>query len=305
MKRGGPSGRPSFRLNRREFAPEACGVSPWLTHYVCLKQAKSTTRKAEVGFVAKRYRSWAERRDIVRAVIADAAPPPLASFDLSPSEEIYFRARSARLVDSLARRSAFFKAYYNLRTERPFSYVAWLVIIVVLLTASAATYLYLHSSGNSQYYPILGALVGAAVAALGWGVAGWIAHRNAVRQNTNNLLFARFSQTTFTDAMHRFHSVFGNDPQDAITPERLRSVAAEGEEGKRATASVNYLLNYFEFIAAGVIRGDLDAQVVKENIRGVICYYYDKCEPHILAANRRNHRTFEYLRKLRTHYREP
>ncbi len=255
--------------------------------------------------MTKRYRSWAERREIVRAVIAESKPPSLDAFSLTQSEETYFRVRSGRMVDQLARRSAAFKAYYHLRTEQPFAYVLWIVAIVVLFASLSAGYLLLNANGSTQYFPLLGACGTIGAAALGWGVAGWLSHHNAVRQNTNNLLFARFSQAPFSDAMHRFHTTFGNDPHEYVTPDRMKAVSSKDDEGKKASASVNYLLNYFEFIAAGVLRGDLDRRIVRENIRGVICYYYDKCEPHIRAANQRDPRTFEYLRKLRTHYREP
>lgn len=159
--------------------------------------------------MASPYRSWADRRQIIRSIIADAAPPPLAGFGLSPSEEVYFRARSDRMIDRLARRTSSFKTYYQLRTSQPFLYVVGLTLVIVTFGVAAGIYMYLRREQEVHLYPLLGASATLSVAAVGWCVAGWIAHRNAVRQNTNNILFARFSQTAFMESMHRFHREFG------------------------------------------------------------------------------------------------
>jgi hypothetical protein len=253
-----------------------------------------------------RYRSWAERRDIIRAIVADSNPPALETFQLSPSEEVFFRARSARAVDRLARKTSGFKAYYKMPTRRPFGYIVGMSALIVIGALMAAAYLWLHHHRGSEFYPLFAAIATLSVAATGWCVAGWITHRNTIRQNTNNMLFARFAQSTFGDAVHRFHTTFGSNPTERVTPDRLSQLrATDDEEARKAVASVAYLLNYYEFIASGVINGDLHADIIRDNIRGVICFYYDKCEPHITALSRQNHCVFANLIKIRTSYREP
>ena len=76
-----------------------------------------------------RYRNWDELRQIIRAAIAESDPPPLASFNLSPNEEIFFRTRAARAVQRLARQCSGFKAYYVMPTEKPFARVVVLSMI--------------------------------------------------------------------------------------------------------------------------------------------------------------------------------
>lgn len=252
-----------------------------------------------------RYRSWAERRQIISAIIAETQPPPLESFSLSPSEEVFFRARSKRAVARLARQTATFKAYYSLRTTKPFLYILGVTGLVVTFGIAAGLYLAIRGSGNIHLYPLLAACATITVAAIGWCVGAWIAHRNAVRQNTTNMIFARFSQAVFADSIHRFHDAFGNRVEEKVSTDMIRALKAKGGEDAKAGESAIYLLNYYEFISAGVMRGDLDAQIINDNIKGVLCFYYDKCEPHVLAANRRNPKIFEHLMKLRTHYREP
>lgn len=252
-----------------------------------------------------RYRNWDELRQIIRAAIAESDPPPLASFNLSPNEEIFFRTRAARAVQRLARQCSGFKAYYVMPTEKPFARVVVLSMIVIAFSIVAGIEVFL-TTRETPAYPIFAALLTIASVAAGWSVVGGIAHRNTVRQNTNTLLFARFSQAPFVEAMHRFHHQFKYGLQSRVTRAHLVELRDSGDDEKlKNAASVAYILNYFEFVAAGVLRGDLDQSIIEANIRGVLCYYYDKCEPYILDANGANPRIYEHLIKMRLHYREP
>lgn len=256
--------------------------------------------------MGQRYRSWEERREIIRAVIAESNPKPLSGFQLTESEETYYRSRAAKTVATLAARSSTFKAYYRLPTAKPFGLVVAVSALTSAGAAFAAGYLVWHRHGSALPYPLLAACATITVAAIGWTVAGWITHRNTVRQNTNNILFARFSQAPFGEALHRFHKQFGWKVNETITSVQLDMLRLSGnDESMRAAASATYILNYFESIASGVLNGDLDQTIVRDNVRGFICNYHDKCAPHIRASNRANPRTYENLIKLRTHYREP
>lgn len=256
--------------------------------------------------MARGYRSWSERREIIRAIIADTSTKSLDSFDLTPSEEVFFRARSTRMVEALARKTSTFKSYYSMPTARPFGYVVGLCALIVTGTVAAGVYLYLASEDATEVYPLLAACATLGIAAIGWVVAGGITHRNTIRQNTNNIIFARFSQATFTEALHRFHTEFGYDENTKITDMKLEALRSTGkDDDRKAATAAGYLLNYFEFISAGVLHGDLDKNIVRNNFRGAIIFYYDKCEPYIRSSNRQNPRVYEHLIKLRTHYREP
>ena len=256
--------------------------------------------------MSKTYRSWAERREIIRAVIAETNSRSLSDFQLTASEEVYFRARSEKSVNRLARCSSSFKAYYRLPTAKPFNLVVAISLATSLGAAVVAGYLWWHSQVGQPPSPIVAACVTVAAAAIGWTVAGWNTHRNTVRQNTNAILFARFSQAPFGDALHRFHKEFGWADGGPVTSDRLRALSASGEDDKmKAAAAAIYILNYYDSIASGVLHGDLDQRIVSDNVRGLVCAYFDKCAPHILGSNKKNPRTFENLIKLRTHYREP
>lgn len=255
--------------------------------------------------MANTYRSVDERRMIIRSVIADTNPPALTNFNLTPSEEVFFRARAAKIVDRLAKQSSSYKSYYALPTQKPFNNVVGVSALVILSCLAIGTYEYFNSS-STPAYPVFAALMSIAAVAAGWTIAGGITHRNTIRQNTNSMIFARFSQAPFGEAMHRFHCEFDKALSGQVTLAAIAKLRSTGcDEDRRKAASVTYLLNYFEFIASGVLRGDLDQEIVRQNLRGVVCFYHDKCEPYIRQSNRQNPLVFEHLIKLRTHYREP
>ncbi len=209
------------------------------------------------------------------------------------------------MLDRLAKETGHFKAYYALPTGKPFGYILGIVATLIAAAMFIAVFIWLESEDATKAYPLFAACAAVVVAAIGWAVAGWISHRNTVRQNTNNMLFARFSHAPFGDALNRFHAHFGYEPWRFVTTEemaRLRS--SDKEEDQKVAASVAYILNYYELIAIGVINGDLDQVIIKQNVRGLIVYYHDKCGPHIRKLNKSNHRVYENLIKIRTHYRD-
>lgn len=249
------------------------------------------------------YRSRAECRAIVQAIISEG---PLAPFALSKAEENFFRARTSRSVDKLAIDTATFKQYYHLPVAKPL----WNLIIastsMVLTGLAVAWWFYVNSPATTNKVPLITGCIVATVAAVGWTVAGGFTHRNTIRQNTNNILFARFSQSPIADALHRFHREFGYNEHSVVTVKRVLDLrSTQNEDDWKAAASVGFILNYFELISSGVIRGDLDKTIVSDNIRGVIVYYHDMCEPFILEAARGNAKVYDKLRKMRAHYREP
>lgn len=251
------------------------------------------------------YRTWQDRRKIIAAIIAQGATSPLDDFDLSESERVYFIARSRKAVYALARKTSTFKSYYRLPTDEPFRFIIWIAALAVASGLLSGAYLFLQRRSDTHPYPLLGTCATIVVASLGWAISAHTAHTNSVRQNTINILLARFSQTTYTDSLHRFHRGFGYEVSSRIARGALRAKILGSDEDKRSVEAVNYILNYFEFLSQGVLLGDLSAKVVRENLRGTICYYYDKCEPYIRESNEMNRRAFDKLIKMRTHFREP
>ena len=195
----------------------------------------------------------------------------------------------------------------RLRTSRPFLPVIIAIAIIAVACAAAAAVLLAHAYiDDPQTYPLFSAtatVMAIAVAAVGWGVAGWVSHRNGRVQHTINLLSTRFSQATFVQNAANFVDHFGPGGAPLVTRSDIDALTVSKTEAERnAARAVRYLLNYFEFIAVGVRRGDIDLGIVRENWRGVIRFYVDRCRPYIDALRDDDPRTFEHLVRLRSHF---
>lgn len=68
-------------------------------------------------------------------------------------------------------------------------------------------------------------------------------------------------------------------------------------------AELSYLLNYFEFIASAIRYGDLDENLLKQTLRGIICTNFEIAHGLIIysrknAESGENPRLFEHLEWL-------
>lgn len=109
-------------------------------------------------------------------------------------------------------------------------------------------------------------LVAALAATSGWIVTSWINVRNSIKQHTiTTLLQTRLSIEYMKNAnavgghyrkysqSHKAGDVGNTSPTDGIDEDALQ-----------------YILNYFEFIALGIRAGDLHEGVLKDSLRSII-----------------------------------
>lgn len=106
------------------------------------------------------------------------------------------------------------------------------------------------------------ALVGysaALVALAGWMIQAWISVRNSRKQHTMNVLLQTRLNPQFADHANRISKKF---PAGApITYKEITKPENEAEYD-----SVRWVLNYYEFIAAGISHGDLDEPLMMDCI---------------------------------------
>lgn len=252
----------------------------------------------------------AKKAEILRSIIAEGPTRPVADFDLSEADERELRRQCIDALDDLASEDHVLTGIRNWKKGRPFSLITMIVAAIVVAAAVTVTLLLrLVDWDDEKTYVFVSsaATVGAvAAAAVGWAVAGWVSHRNAVVQHTINLIFARVSQPTFAENIFIFNKQFGNGLSPRVFDEDInRLEASTVDDERKAAQSTKYILNYFEFIAAGVTRGDLDLKYVELTLRGQAVFYYDKCEPLIYAARKANPRALENFAALRDHFRYP
>lgn len=184
----------------------------------------------------------------------------------------------------------------------------WLVSIIVIACAAVAIFLLFQIDLDAPAtYPLMTALIGTAalaVAALGWGVGGWVAHRNARVQHTLTIIATRFAQPLFVQQMTIFNNAFGDaDDSPKVTQAIIDALAETRSDGDQAKVqSARYLMNYFEFIATGVRSGELDLAIVRNNLRASFLYFHAKCEPYIVSGRAASPTLLENFTRLHDHF---
>jgi hypothetical protein len=260
------------------------------------------------------HRSWAQQRQIYRDILSGSSDDALvAAYSLSEIEISECRSLAHRFLDRFIVKHSIFKHFYTPRIRRPFAPVLITALVIVILCAFTDSEIFLKigfSNPNPNEYPLFTAAVGliaVAVAAVGWAFAAWVAHRNSRLQHTINIVFTRFAQAPFADNLKRFHKTFGFDPLPRVTRadiEHAERPEASDEE-RDAAQAVKFILNYFEFISMGVLKGDLDIEVIRRTLRGNMLYYFDKTAPLIVEARKSNPKSMEHYAELILHLREP
>jgi len=167
--------------------------------------------------------------------------------------------------------------------KKPSTLLGFLLLGVLLIFAIFLGWqtLWLEECSSAKLKPehLLGA-GGVASAMCGWIIAGMITLRNSIRQHTvTTLLQSRLSATymKYADDLSRHYTEF--DKRRRANP-ALRESATD----KVDISALRYILNYFEFIAIGVKRGDLDEETLKDSLRSILRKNVAMSRPWIKAG---------------------
>lgn len=110
------------------------------------------------------------------------------------------------------------------------------------------------------------AAIGVMAAVCGWLIAGIITLRNSIKQHTiNTLLQSRLSATYMGYADKLSHHYTAFDARKKENP-ALREGPTDGAD----ILALRYILNYFEFVAVGIKRGDLDEGTLRDSLRSIL-----------------------------------
>ncbi|MCP3734507.1 DUF4760 domain-containing protein [Sphingomonas sp. RP10(2022)] len=254
------------------------------------------------------YHEWAVQRSICHGILQGRAEAVFSTYTVDAIDQSAYRRMADDALTVVIRRRSAAKRYFRIRIKNPIWIgIAFATTFGALAFAAAVVLARWIDLANAQTYPIVGAMAGfcaIGVAAIGWGVSGWITHRTARSKLTMDVVAARFAQPAFNDALTAFNTI--RREHHHVTSALVDHLAASPDENDRkALQGLRYLLNYFEFIAVGVTEGELDERIVAQTLRGNITYVYDTTALYILDLQAKNPRTLEHFTALRRHYREP
>lgn len=127
------------------------------------------------------------------------------------------------------------------------------------------------------------------LATMGWVLTNLINSRNSIRQHTVTILTQMRMSTEFMKNANKLQFLLEN--HTVIDFKYYFSL----DDKDQSKESIRYILNYLEFVAAGIRLGDLDEQLVRSAQRGMFIKAFEMCEQYILKINSENPSTFEHL----------
>lgn len=131
---------------------------------------------------------------------------------------------------------------------------------------------------------------------------GWRSEVQRRKQHTMSVLQERFSTDFRVLLEERVHSFPPGKRVDPIEFFAYRdNFSADAMPQRKSAEALQALLNNYEFIALAISKGDLDKEMMRETIRGIMCNLVHDCRDLITDARRKNELLFKNLVPL---YRE-
>lgn len=154
----------------------------------------------------------------------------------------------------------------------------------------------------------------AIVALVGWLITASIARINSVKQHTFNILLQGRLSNVFRCYKKKLISSYPSHPNRTIIPntdiEKLQQGTLESNKVE-AIEALQYFLDYYEFIAAGIRHNDLDKALMKSCQRAIVCEVYEKGRNYIKYVreeddfgNAKYPKYYEHLIKLYSKWKE-
>lgn len=119
----------------------------------------------------------------------------------------------------------------------------------------------------------------------GWGAilgaltSAKITLRNAIKQHTIDTLLQMRMSETYIGRVMRVAAVYF-PPEGGLYLVR-EAALSKPEKGDRL-ADLSYVLNYLEFIASAIRYGDLDEDLMRESLRGMLCNNFECGHSYII-----------------------
>ncbi|MBJ8434183.1 DUF4760 domain-containing protein [Acinetobacter pittii] len=150
----------------------------------------------------------------------------------------------------------------------------------------------LFVSGKSSNFLIAVTTVGLATS--GWLFTNYISSRNSIRQHTVTVLTQLRMSTEFMKNANNLQGYL--ESRTLITKELLDNLNDQKKNEIFLKDSVRYILNYLEFVSAGIRNGDLDELLIKSAQRGMFLQTYRLCQPFIDEINKEQETAFEHYK---------
>jgi hypothetical protein len=136
--------------------------------------------------------------------------------------------------------------------------------------------------------------IGTFTALIGWMFSSWVTLRNSIKQHTFNIWLQTRCSAKYmehAEAMNRLY--FSRGKKVGLSKNDLNS-----ESFKDLEQSLVYILNHYEFVAVGIRFGDLDEEILKQTMRGIVVSLYQYVELYIIMLQESRPSAYEHLTAL-------
>lgn len=169
--------------------------------------------------------------------------------------------------------------------------VVSVVNLAVALAAICIAAIALGAWTDWQPLPVV-ASIAAAITLLTFFYNARLQRRQSREQHTIKILFDTRLSPEFRDWLDRRKDYF---PETEVVPHEVYlaylrpkgTIDAEALRRRKCAEAIRSLLNYYEFIALGVKRRDLDEAMLRGSIRGIMCNLVGDCREIIDGERRR------------------
>lgn len=252
------------------------------------------------------HHDWTTQRAICRAVLQGRADAGFAEHAVSVEDQIIYRRMADEALTAVIRRRSSAKRYFSAHIRNPIALVIVLAVLIATASLAMAVLLWRRVDlADPGTYPVVGSVAGfsaIAAAATGWTVSSWVTHRTGRSKLTMDVVASRYAQPAFGEALTAFNKILLNRRIDSALVGRLER--SESDDDRKALQGLRYLLNFSEFIAVGVLEGELDERIIAKTLQGTLTYVHDHSLSYISDLQRRDPRVLEHFTTLRRHYAE-
>lgn len=194
-----------------------------------------------------------------------------------------------------------------------------LLLLVILVSAAFATFLLVENftallqlmpaqpDGSFRTLASLFGVFFSALTATGLAILTFVlnarrAERAQRKQHTINILFQSRMSEYFQDTNRRRKEIFPTD-QDIFLEDWKEKRALGGKFAEGADA-LQQMLNYYEFIAVGINQKDLDEELLRQSLRGIMCNLVDDARFMIAELRAGDEKTLTHLAELYERWRD-
>ena len=174
----------------------------------------------------------------------------------------------------------------------------WIYLIVGVAAAAVLGSLYqeiIKQDGKVwNAAPFLGSLL----ITIGWIVTSEVAIGNSRRQHTITLI----TQHAF-DVTRAANRDIIKLTLPSYQSKLMASMADFADETLPLLKAIDLELNFYEFLAVGVVRGDLDEQLIRRSLQSQFMNFYLQAEDYIIFWQSRNKATWSELSAMYTRWR--